>query len=85
LLLDSSPLLITNEGRALVKLAGQVVMVVRAGHTPRHAVEEALSLFDSEKSGGLILNQVTSRGSHGLYGYDTYGIYGDNGVDAKKS
>ena len=38
LLLDSPPLLITNEGRALLKIAGQVVLVMRAGHTPSHAV-----------------------------------------------
>jgi len=44
LLLDSPPLMITNEGRALVKIAGQVVLVVRAGVTPRHAVQAAIDM-----------------------------------------
>jgi protein-tyrosine kinase len=84
LLLDSPPLLITNEGRALLKMVGQIALVIRAGHTSRHAVQEALALFDPEQSGGLILNQVTNSGSEQLYGYDSYGTYGDSGADAKK-
>jgi exopolysaccharide/PEP-CTERM locus tyrosine autokinase len=85
LLLDSPPLLITNEGRALLKIAGQLALVVRAGHTPRHAVQEALALFDPEKPGGMILNHVTKSGGEGLYGYDSYGLYGEMGADAKES
>jgi exopolysaccharide/PEP-CTERM locus tyrosine autokinase len=84
LLLDSPPLLITNEGRALLKMAGQIALVVRAGRTSRYAVQEALALFDPEHSGGLILNQVTHSGSEQLYGYDSYGIYGDSGADANE-
>ena len=34
LLLDSPPLLLSSESRALVQIAGQVVLVVRAGGTP---------------------------------------------------
>jgi protein-tyrosine kinase len=83
LLLDSPPLLITNEGRALVKMAGQVVLVVRAGHTSPHAVQDAVALFDERQAGGLILNQVPG-GSEGSYGYGTYGSYGEkqSNVDA---
>jgi protein-tyrosine kinase len=77
LLLDSPPLLITNEGRALVKIAGQVVLVVRAGKTPRHAVQAAIDLFEPGQAGGLILNQVTAGLTEGYYGYGTYGTYGD--------
>ena len=82
LLLDSPPLLITNEGRSLLKIAGQLALVVRAGHTPRHAVHEALALFDPQKPGGMILNHVTKSGGEGLYGYDSYGLYGETGADA---
>jgi protein-tyrosine kinase len=73
LLLDSPPLLITNEGRTLVKMAGQVVLVVRAGQTPKHAVQEAVALFDPQQAGGLILNQVAMQGGEGYYGYGSYG------------
>jgi protein-tyrosine kinase len=73
LLLDSPPLLITNEGRALVKIAGQVVLVVRAGETPRHAVQAAIGMFDEKQAGGVILNQVTAGFTEGYYGYGAYG------------
>jgi protein-tyrosine kinase len=73
LLLDSPPLLITDEGRALVKIAGQVVLVVRAGETPRHAVQAAIGMFDEKQAGGLILNQVEAGFTEGYYGYAAYG------------
>lgn len=76
--LDSPPLLITNEGRTLAKLAGQVVLVVRAGHTPRQAVTDAIALFDPQQAGGIILNEVKMARSEG-YGYYGYGSYGTDG------
>jgi exopolysaccharide/PEP-CTERM locus tyrosine autokinase len=82
LLLDSPPLLITNEGRTLVKIAGQIVLVVRAGHTPRPAVQEAVALFDpQQQAGGVILNEAAMGSDKGYYGYGNYGTYGDNGSD----
>ena len=72
-LLDSPPLLITNEGRALLKVAGQIVLVMRAGHTPRHAVEDAVALFGPQHAGGIILNHVGGGGTDGYYyGYGSY-------------
>jgi exopolysaccharide/PEP-CTERM locus tyrosine autokinase len=73
LLLDSPPLLITNEGRTLVKTAGQIVLVIRAGQTPRHAVQDAIGLFDPQQTGGIILNQVQVSPVEGYYGYGSYG------------
>jgi protein-tyrosine kinase len=77
LMLDSPPLLITNEGRALVKLAGQVVLVVRAGVTPRHAVQAAIGMVDEKQAGGVILNEVKAGFTEGYYGYEAYGTPGD--------
>jgi Mrp family chromosome partitioning ATPase len=77
LLLDSPPLLITNEGRALVKIAGQVVLVVRAGETPRQAVQAAIGMFDEKQAGGVILNQVEVGFTEGYYGYAAYGAPAD--------
>jgi protein-tyrosine kinase len=74
-LLDSPPLLITNEGRSLVKIAGQVVLVIRAGRTPRHAVQEAAALFDPQQAGGLILNQMGTGSNEAYYGYEAYGAH----------
>jgi exopolysaccharide/PEP-CTERM locus tyrosine autokinase len=75
-LLDSPPLLITNEGRALVGLAGQIVLVVRAGCTSRNAVQDAAALFDEHQAGGVILNHVAVSNGEGYYGYGSYGSYG---------
>jgi protein-tyrosine kinase len=77
LLLDSPPLLITNEGRSLVKLAGQVVLVVRAGETPRHAVQAAIGMVDEKQAGGVILNEVKVGFTEGYYGYGAYGTPAD--------
>ena len=77
LLLDSPPLLITNDGRTLVKIAGQIVLVIRAGHTPRHAVQESLGLFDVQQTGGIILNEVEVSPIEGYYGYGSYGANRD--------
>ncbi len=79
ILLDSAPLLITNEGKTLIPLAGQVVLVVHADSTPQHAVLEAADLFDGSQFVGVVLNQCAEAVGLG-YGYygGTYG-YGDAG------
>ena len=77
LLLDSPPLLVTNEAQALTKIAGQIVLVVRSEHTPRQAVQDAIALFDPQQAGGVILNQVQMSQKEGYYGYGSYGTYGD--------
>jgi exopolysaccharide/PEP-CTERM locus tyrosine autokinase len=74
-LLDTPPLLITDEGRALTKIAGQIALVVRAGHTPRQAIIDAISLFSPQQSVGIILNHVNLSRSDKYYGYG-YGSYG---------
>jgi exopolysaccharide/PEP-CTERM locus tyrosine autokinase len=73
-LFDSPPLLITNEGRSLVKIAGQVALVVRAGSTPRDAVRDAVAMLDERQAGGIVLNQGHIGLTDGYYGYGTYGV-----------
>jgi exopolysaccharide/PEP-CTERM locus tyrosine autokinase len=72
-LLDSPPLLVTNEGAALIKIASQVVLVVRAGRTPRQAVQAAVALFDVQQAGGVVLNEVRGSTREEYYGYGSYG------------
>jgi exopolysaccharide/PEP-CTERM locus tyrosine autokinase len=72
-LLDSPPLLLSSESRALVQIAGQVVLVVRAGVTPRRAVQEAIEHIGEDKPLGLVLNQSQVAASEGYYGYGSYG------------
>jgi exopolysaccharide/PEP-CTERM locus tyrosine autokinase len=77
-LLDSPPLLITSESRTLLSLAGQVVLVVREGVTPRQAMIDAITLFDEKQVGGIVLNDARGAGMQGYYGYGSYGKYGDD-------
>jgi len=73
-LLDSPPLLLTSESRALASIVGQVVVVVNARTTPQQAVVDAVSHIPSDKSVGFILNQCNVRTSEGYYyGDGTYG------------
>jgi protein-tyrosine kinase len=72
-LLDSPPLLLSSESRALVEISGQVGLVVRAGKTPRQAVTEAIECIGANKPMGLILNQSLLAQSEGYYGYGPYG------------
>lgn len=76
-LLDAPPLLVSSEAHALAKVAGQIVFVVRAGQTPRHAVLAALGHLDEQKSVGLVLNQAQIGATEGYYGYGAYGAKGD--------
>jgi protein-tyrosine kinase len=82
-LFDTSPLLVSSESRAVAAVVGQVVMVVRAGKTPRKAVVEAIAALGAEKMAGLVLNQGRRGLTEGLYGYGTYGDYGAE-VDAPR-
>ena len=70
---DSSPLLVTTESRSLIDLVGQVVLVVRAGVTPRQAVAEAAAMIGTDKKVGIVLNQSQSAPTNNYYVYGDYG------------
>lgn len=77
-LFDSAPLLVSSEARALTRIPAQIVLVARAGMTPRRAVADALALVDKSKVQGLIVNHAASRPGEGLYyGYFGYGAGGE--------
>ncbi len=82
-LLDSPPLLVTSEGPALLSVAGQVVLVVRAGVTPQKAVVDAIALFGETQAGGIVLNEAPVGFTQSYYGYGTYGSYGTDGPDGE--
>jgi exopolysaccharide/PEP-CTERM locus tyrosine autokinase len=75
-LLDSPPLLLTSESRALASVVGQVVVVVCAGRTPQQAVIDAVGHVPSDKNLGFILNQCDVQASEGYYYGDGY--YGES-------
>jgi exopolysaccharide/PEP-CTERM locus tyrosine autokinase len=78
-LFDSSPLLVSSESPALATAMGHVVLVVRSGHTPRHAVLDAVDCLGEDVRVSLVLNQGRGGPSEGRYGYG-YG-YGEKGSD----
>lgn len=75
-LFDSSPLLLTNESQVLSKLVGQVLLVVRANHTPQAAILEAIGLLDQKAKTSCVLNQVEGGTLH--YGYSDYPYHENN-------
>ncbi|MGE0030121.1 MAG: AAA family ATPase [Steroidobacteraceae bacterium] len=78
---DSPPLLLTSESRVLAQPMGQVVLVVKAGSTPQHAVQDAIRCLGEHKPISLLLNQSEAVSEAGYYyrdgSYGEYGRYGD--------
>ena len=73
-LFDSPPLLLTTESQALAQVAGQVVVVVRAGVTSQQTLLDGLSHLGEHPAVSLVLNQDSLTANAGSY----YGGYGDN-------
>lgn len=74
---DSSPLLATSESQTLVSLMGQVVVVVAAGRTRRHALSSALQNLKDSQYVGLILNMSRLPASENHYDR-YYGRYSED-------
>lgn len=82
---DSPPILVTSEARVLSSLFDQVVLVVRAGGTPKQAVMDAIKLVGEGPEVNLVLNQALHAGTGGYYGYGGRYAYGeDASVEAHK-
>lgn len=81
LVVDTLPLLLTTEARALAPLAGQVLLVVRAESTPRQAVLESLNLLGGDANVKMLLNAAVRTKALAYLGYGYgYGYsynYGD--------
>jgi protein-tyrosine kinase len=63
---DSPPILVTSESRTLLLVAGQVVLVVRAGVTARQSVLDTIAAIGNQRSVALLLNDATHF-AHGSY------------------
>jgi len=63
IIFDSTPLLATAEPGVLAKLVDGIIIVVRAGQTPRETVQQALGSLDKEKILGVVLNRVDFKSS----------------------
>lgn len=74
-LLDSPPLLASSEARALKQIPGQILIVTRAGRTPRQALLDAIALIDKTKLHGLVLNDANASNGDGYYSHYGYSGY----------
>jgi exopolysaccharide/PEP-CTERM locus tyrosine autokinase len=72
---DSPPLLQTTESPALARIAGQIVVVVRAESTPQPVLLDALESLGDHPAVSLVLNQSTQTVSSSYY---YYGYGGDS-------
>lgn len=70
---DTAPILATSVPQALAPIAAQIIIAVRADHTPRHAVTEALAQLHRKEGISLFLTQVSPLMRHDYYaGYYDY-------------
>jgi exopolysaccharide/PEP-CTERM locus tyrosine autokinase len=92
IIFDSTPLLATAEPTVLAKLVDGIIVVVRAGMTPRDIVQQAISVLDKDKILGVVLNDVSFKskslfkryfGSDGYYSRYGYG-YGRTPAEERK-
>lgn len=58
IIFDSSPLLATTEPSVLTRLVDGIILVIRAGMTPRELVMQALATVEREKILGIVLNDL---------------------------
>jgi protein-tyrosine kinase len=80
IVMDSPPLLITSEARALAQQVGQIALVVESGKTGHQDLKETLENLDQSKPINVILNKSVYTQPGGYYG-GGYGYYGFNEED----
>jgi exopolysaccharide/PEP-CTERM locus tyrosine autokinase len=72
-IIDSPPLLATNEAQVASRVAGQILLVVRSDDTPQEAVMDALALIDKSVPVRAVLNRVQPSVLNRYYGQYYYG------------
>jgi len=69
--IDTPPILVYADGLALSTLVDGVILVGRAGETPRGALTRGMELLDSIHSAKVLT--VVLNGSDERYSYNSYG------------
>jgi exopolysaccharide/PEP-CTERM locus tyrosine autokinase len=72
IIVDSPPLLATNEAQAVTRYVGQVLLVVRADDTEQQGVLDAIALVDSSTPVRAVLNRVEASMASRYYGHYYY-------------
>ncbi len=68
-IIDTSPVLSTSDPLVLAQQIDNIVLVVRAGTTPRECLSEAIKSLGAERVKGIILNAATLGPSSKYYYY----------------
>jgi len=71
ILIDSPPVIPLTDSLSLQQQSDASLLVVRAGATPREAVEQTIELLGKENILGIVLNGVEAR-NHVYYQYNEY-------------
>jgi exopolysaccharide/PEP-CTERM locus tyrosine autokinase len=74
IVVDTPPLLLTNEAHVLAEHMGQIVMIIEAGVSTQETVLQALDSLNRDKPINVILNKARG-GVFGTYGAEGYGYY----------
>ncbi|MGH9371017.1 MAG: CpsD/CapB family tyrosine-protein kinase, partial [Vicinamibacterales bacterium] len=72
ILIDVPPVAPLADMHILAPMVDGLLMIVRAGITPKPAIERALAGLDASKILGLVLNESGNEGAEG-YNYEGYG------------
>jgi protein-tyrosine kinase len=85
IIFDTTPILATAEPEILSKWVDGIILVVKAGATPRETVQQAINILGKEKLLGVILNHVGFKSS-GLFKryFGSNGYYHSYGYGAPK-
>ena len=78
---DTAPILAVSDTLLMIPHAQTTCVVVRAGKTPRNAINRALSLMSAAgiRPAGLVLNRLPRRRGAGYYYYYATDGYGADG------
>jgi len=74
-IVDTAPILLSSDTPVLTDSAGQVLLVVRAGHTLQDSVKDAVSRIKESVPVGLVLNDwepLLASERQAYYGYEAY-------------
>jgi capsular exopolysaccharide synthesis family protein len=69
IIIDSSPVIVATEPIILSEMVDGVILVLRAGKTPRELVQRAISSIHKEKIIGVVLNRMKIKSSYHSSGY----------------
>jgi Mrp family chromosome partitioning ATPase len=76
IVIDSPPMLLFSDGRALSTLADGVIVVGRSGVTTRASLKRAMELLAGVRSAPVVDLVLNAAEYHGVNDYHYYGSYG---------